>query len=57
MSRARKVKKAGRDHEYEVTDRHGGLAVMAWGFESERDARRNRRLDKQYVRDPYYSRR
>jgi tartrate dehydratase beta subunit/fumarate hydratase class I family protein len=55
VSRARKLKKASKYHEYEVTDRYGDVVIWGGGFYSARDARKNRMFDKQYVRDPYSS--
>lgn len=51
MSRARKIKKADKYHEYEVTDRHGELVIWFGGYVTPRAARRNRMWDVSYVRD------
>ncbi len=51
MSRARKVKKANKYREYEVTDRHGDTVIWFGGYVSARGARLDRKFDKQYIRD------
>ncbi len=50
MSRARKIKKAGKYREYEITDCLGEVVIWGGGFYSERGARLNRMFDKRYVR-------